>query len=179
MGWKLGEQKAQARMDTDFLDWALGTFAGYGAADARSDGPFCLLAAVAHRSDTRLLFEGWDHDPTHADLQAFLGRLNMALAARDLPLFGVTTEGAALSPAPLREVCGEGPHPIGTFPRVAEVLKAVLGAVASARQGLAAQQPTLGTGRPRTPAAQQAARTTKRLEAHRAGLFTQRQVSFQ
>ena len=44
--------------------------------------------------------------------------------------------------------------------------------MASARKGLAAQQPTLRQGRPSTPAAKQAARTKKRLEAQRAGLFT-------
>jgi hypothetical protein len=62
---------------------------------------------------------------------------------------------------------------------VAEVVKAVLGAVASARKGLAAQQPTLRKGRPSTPAAKQAARTKKRLVAQRAGLFTHRYLFVQ
>jgi len=62
---------------------------------------------------------------------------------------------------------------------VAEVSKAVVGAVASARKGLAAQRPTLRRGRPSTPAAKQAARTKKRLEAQRAALFTHRYLVVQ
>jgi hypothetical protein len=62
---------------------------------------------------------------------------------------------------------------------VAEVGKAVIGAVASARKGLAAQQPKLRRGRPSTPAAKQAARTKKRLEAPRAALFTHRHLFVQ
>jgi hypothetical protein len=125
MGWRLGEKKAQARMDTDFLDWALATFSGDVAADARYDGPCCMRSAVDHRSDKRILSEVWDHDPTHADIRAFLGRLNMALAARNLTRCGVTTDGSARSPEPLRAVCGEVPHHICTCPSVAEVVKAV------------------------------------------------------
>jgi NADH dehydrogenase/NADH:ubiquinone oxidoreductase subunit G len=51
--------------------------------------------------------------------------------------------------------------------------------VASARKGLAAQRPTLRRGRPSTPAAKQAARTKKRLEAQRAALFTHRYLGVQ
>jgi len=51
--------------------------------------------------------------------------------------------------------------------------------VASLRKGLAAQQPKLGKGRPSTPAAKQAARTKKRLEAQRAALFTSRYLFVQ
>ena len=46
--------------------------------------------------------------------------------------------------------------------------------MAGRRKGRAAQQPPLGQGRPSTPAAKQAARTKKRLEAQRAALFTHR-----
>ena len=166
-------------MDTDFLDWALADFSGYVAADELYDGPFCILSAVDNRRYKRILYEVLDHDPTHEDIRAFLGRLKMALAARDLTLCGVTTDGSALYPEPLREVFGDVPHQICTFHIVAEVAKAVLGAVASARKGLAAQQPKLGKGRPSTPAAKQAARTKKRLEAQRAGLFTHRYLFVQ
>ena len=51
--------------------------------------------------------------------------------------------------------------------------------MASARKGLAAQPPTRRQGRPSTPAAQPAARTTKRLEAPRAALFTHRSLFVQ
>ena len=93
-------------MDTDFLDWALADFSGYVAADELYDGPFCILSAVDNRCYKRLLYEVLDHDPTHDDIRGFLGRLKTALVARGLTLCGVTTDGSALYPAPLREVFG-------------------------------------------------------------------------
>src|SRR5256886_8091883 len=161
-------------MDTDFLDWALADFSGYVAADELYDGPFCILSAVNNRRYKRLLYDVLDHAPDHDDTRAFLGRLKTALAARGLTLSGIITDGSALYPAPLVEVFGNVPHQICTSHVVAEVGKAVIGAVASARKGLAAQQPTLRRGRPSTPAAKQAARTKKRLEAPRAALFAHR-----
>src|SRR5216117_3757064 len=178
-GSRLGENKAQVRMDTDFLDWALADFSGSVAADELYDGPFCMLSAVDNRRDKRLLYDVLDHDPTHEDIRAFLRRLKTALEARDLTLVGITTDGSALYPEPLREVFGDVPHQICTFHVVAEVVKAVVGAVARARKGLAAQQPKLRRGRPSTPAAKQAARTKKRLEAQRAALFTHRYLFVQ
>jgi hypothetical protein len=166
-------------MDTDFLDWALTDFSGYVAADELYDGPFCILSAVDNRRYKRLLYDVLDHDPTHDDIRAFLGRLHTALSARALTLVGVTTDGSALYPAPLREVFGDVPHQICTFHILAEVSKAVLGAVASARKGLAAQQPKLRRGRPSTPAAKQAARTKKRLAAQGAALFAARHLFVQ
>ena len=174
-----GEKKAQARMDTDFLDWALADFSGYVAADELYDGPFCMLSAVDNRRYKRLLYDVLDHDPTHDDIRVFLRRLHTALAARNLTLCGVTTDGSALYPVPLAEVFGDVPHQLCTFHVVAEVCKAVLGAVASARKGLAAQQPKLRKGRPSTPAAKQAARTKKRLAAQGAALFTSRYLFVQ
>ena len=178
-GAKLGGKKAQARLDTDCLDWALADVSGDVAADALSDGPCCMLSAVDKRCDKRLLSEVLEHAPTHEDIRTFLGRLKTALVARGWTLCGVTTDGAALSPAPRREVLGKVPHHICQLPIVAEVVKAVGGAVASARQGLAAQHPKLRQGCPRTPAAKQAVRTQKRLAAQRAGLFTQRYLVVQ
>jgi len=166
-------------MATDFLDWALADFSGYVAADELSDGPFCILSAVDNRCYKRILYDVLDHNPTHDDIRVFLRRLHTALSARNLTLCGVTTDGSALYPVPLAEVFGDVPHQLCTFPIVAEVSKAVLGAVASARKGLAAQRPPLGRGRPRTPAAKQAARTKKRLETQRAALFTHRYLVVQ
>src|SRR5215470_20167725 len=99
-------------MATDFLDWALADVSGYVAADELYDGPFGILSAVDNRRYKRLLYDGLDHDPTHDDIRAFLGRFKTALSARALPLFGVTTDGSALSPAPRREVCGKVRHHI-------------------------------------------------------------------
>ena len=166
-------------MDTDFLHWALADFSGSVAADELYDGPFCMLSAVDNRRDKRLLYDVLDHDPTHDDIRAFLGRLKTALTARDLTLCGFTTDGSALYPTPLVEVFGDVPHQICTFPIVAEVNKAVLGAVASARKGLAATQPKLPRGRPRTQAAKAAARTQKRLAGPCAAWFTHRYLCVQ
>src|SRR5438067_12233975 len=178
-GSRLGEQKAQARMATDFLDWALADFSGYVAADELYDGPFCMLSAVDNRRDKRILYDVLDHDPTHDDIRAFLRRLHTALSARALTLLGVTTDGSALYPEPLKEVFGKVRHHICQFHIVAEVVKAVVGAVASARKGLAATQPKLPKGRPSTPAAKAAARTKKRLAEQRAALFASRYLFVQ
>jgi transposase len=166
-------------MDTDFLDWALAEFSGYVAADELYDGPFCILSVVDNRRYKRILYEVLDHHPTHDDIRTFLKRLKTSLQARNLALLGVTTDGSALYPEPLREVFGTVRHQICQFHIVAEVGKAVLGAVASARKGLTAQQPKLRRGRPSTPAAKQAARTKKRLAAQGAELFTHRYLFVQ
>ncbi len=166
-------------MDTDFLDWALADFSGYVAADELYDGPFCILSAVDNRRYKRILYDVLDHDPTHEDIRAFLGRLKTALTARALTLLGITTDGSALYPAPLAEVFGGVRHQLCACHIVADVVKAVLGAVASARQSLAAKQPQLPKGRPSTPAAKQAARTKKRLDVQRTALFTHRYLFVQ
>ena len=110
-----GGKKAQARMDTDFLDWALADFSGYVAADELYDGPFCILSAVDNRRYKRIHYDVLDHDPTHEDIRAFLRRLHTALTMRDLTLFGLTTDGSALYPTPLVEVFGDIPHQIETI----------------------------------------------------------------
>src|SRR3954470_3472278 len=114
-GSRRGGKKAQARMDTDFLDWALADFSGYVAADELSDGPFCILSAVDNRHYKRILYDVLDHDPPHDDIRTFLGRLKTALTARALTLVGITTDGSALYPTPLEEVFGDIPHQICTF----------------------------------------------------------------
>ena len=89
-------------------------FSGYVAADELYDGPCCILSAVDNRRYKRILYDVLDHDPTHDDIRTFLGRLKTALVARDLTLCGVTTDGSALYPEPLREVFGDVPHQIET-----------------------------------------------------------------
>ena len=149
------------------------------AADALYDGPFCMLSAVDKRRDKRILSDGLDHDPAHEDIRTFLGRLTMALTARDLTLGGMTTDGSALSPAPLAALLHGVPHHVWTFHVLAEVGKAVLGAVASARKRLAAPQPKWPKGRPSTPAAQAAARQKKRLTQQRVDFYTHRHLFVQ
>lgn len=163
-------------MGTAFLDWALAEFSGYVALDELYDGPFCVLSAVDNRRYKRILYDVLDHDPTHEDIRAFLERLKTAFAARDLTLRGVTTDGSPLYPDPLRAVFGAVPHQVCEFHVVKEVVKAVLRAVASARKHLAAKQPPLPKGRPRTKAAKQAARKKKRLVQQGAEVFTHRHL---
>src|SRR5438128_12060291 len=179
IGLRLGEKKAQARMDTDFLDWALADFSGYVAADELYDGPFCILSAVDNRRYKRLLYDVLDHDPDHDDIRAFLGRLKTALTTRALTLLGITTDGSALYPVPLAEIFGGVRHQLCEFHIVADVVKAVLGAVASARKSLVAKQPKLHKGRPSTKAAKAAARMKKQLEQQRGDLFTHRYLFVQ
>ena len=166
-----GEKKAQARMDTDFLDWALADFSGYVADNEGCDGPFCMLSAVDNRRYKRLLYDVLDHDPTHDDIRAFLERLHAALVARDLTLCGVTTDGSALYPAPLREVFGKVRHQICQFHIVAEVNKAILGAVASAARASQPNNPNYAKGarahlQPSKQPAQKAARSATRRVVH-------------
>jgi hypothetical protein len=166
-------------MDTDFLDWALADFSGYVAADELYDGPFCILSVVDNRCYKRLLYDVLDHAPTHDNIRTFLGRLKTALTARHLTLLGITTDGSALYPVPLAEIFSGVPHQICTFHILAEVVKAVSGAVARARKSLAARQPKLGKGRPATRAAKAAARKKKRLEQQCVDLYTHRHLFVQ
>src|SRR5438128_9308509 len=124
IGLRLGEKKAQARMDTDFLDWALADFSGYVAADELYDGPFCILSAVDNRCYKRILYDVLDHDPDHDDIRAFLGRLKTALTTRALTLLGITTDGSALYPVPLAEIFGGVRHPLCAFHVLGDVSKA-------------------------------------------------------
>jgi hypothetical protein len=90
----------------------------------------------------RILSEVLEHDPTHDDIRTFLRRLKTALQARNLTLLGVTTDGSSLSPEPRAEVFDDVPHQVCEFHVLAEVVKAVVGAVASERKCLGAKQPT-------------------------------------
>ncbi len=137
------------------------------------------VSAVDNRCYKRILYDILDHDPTHEDIRAFLGRLKTALEARDLPLWGITTDGSSLYPEPLAEIFAGVPHQICQFHIVADVVKAVLSAVASERKALAAKQPKLPKGRPSTKAAKAAARKKKRLEQKRADLYQHRHLLVQ
>ena len=64
-------------MSNALLDWALATFAVYGAADALYAGPSCVLSVVDNRQYKRMLYEVLDHDPCHKDIEAFVGRFEV------------------------------------------------------------------------------------------------------
>ena len=159
-----------------FLDWALETFSGDVAADALSEGPYCVLSAVDNRQYKRMLYEGLDHDPNHDDIEAFFRRLQTALDERDLALKGITTDGSALSPAPIRTVFGAVPHQLCTFHVIKELTQGVLKAVAKERDRLAKSKPKVKRGRPSSTdkAARRVARTNKAMQQKISDLFQDR-----
>src|SRR5437870_6176018 len=124
IGSKLGEKKALPQMETTYLDWALADFSGYIAADELYDGPFCVLSIVDNHTFQRILYLVLDHDPSHADITAFLRRFRAALEDRRLTLRGVTTDASPLYPEPLRAVFGAVPHQICEFHILKELTKA-------------------------------------------------------
>lgn len=85
-----GRKKAHGHMHGAFLDGALASFSGDGAADELYEGPYCVLSAVDNRQYKRILYDVLDHDPTHEALTALLERLKTALTDHDLVLQGIT-----------------------------------------------------------------------------------------
>ena len=168
-------------MDGAFLDGALDNFSGDVAVDALYEGAYCVRSAVANRRDKRVLYAVLDHDPTHADIAAFLGRLKIALAARDLALHGITTEGSALYPAPIATVCGAVPHQRCTFHVLAALVKGILRAVAAERERLATAKPPVQRGRPSSTdnAACRLARKSTRMPQQIPAIFPHRFVFVQ
>ena len=107
---------------------------------------------------------------------AFLGRLKTALDERDLTLKGITTDGSALYPEPIRTVFGEVPHQLCTFHVIKELTKGVLKAVATERERLAKSKPKLKRGRPssKDKAARRLARKSKAMQQKISDLFQDR-----
>jgi Transposase len=160
-------------MDGAFLDWALTSFSGYVAADELYEGPYCVLSVVDNRQYKRILYEVLDHDPTHEDITAFLGRLKRALVDRGLALQGITTDGSALYPEPIRTVFGAVSHQICTFHILKELTQGILSAVSAERRRLAKSKPKLKRGRPssKEKAARRLARKSKRMQEKISALF--------
>jgi hypothetical protein len=163
-------------MDGAFLDWALETFSGYVAADELYEGPYCVLSIVDNRAYKRILYDVLDHDPSHEEITAFLRRLKRALETRDLELKGITTDGSALYPEPIKQVFGEVAHQLCQFHVVAELVKGILRAVASERKRLATSKPTLKRGRPssKDKEARRLARKSKRVQQKITDVFQHR-----
>jgi hypothetical protein len=161
-------------MWTGYLDWALGDFSGYIAADELYDGPFCILSIVDNRTFKRLLYQVLDHDPDHTDISKFLQRFRMALRLRGRKLQGVTTDGSPLYPEPLHAVFADVPHQICEFHVLKELTKAILRAVAKVRKKLAGDKPAAKRGRPATPEAKRVVRTRERLQQKIGALFEHR-----
>lgn len=135
-------------MSGAFLEWALAAFSGYMAADELYEGPYCVLSVVDNRQYKRIVYEVLDHDPHHDDIITFLGRLKAALEERHWTLKGITTDGSALYPEPIRAVFGAGPHQLCTFHVIKDLPQGVLKAVASERERWATSQPKFKRCRP-------------------------------
>ena len=166
-----GGEKAQRRIPTDYLDWALSDFSGYIAADELYDGPFCVLSIVDNRTFKRLSYHVLDRDPTQVDIEAFFRRFRQALEARALTVQCITTDSSTLYPEPIAAVFGAVPHQVCQFHILHEVNKAILSAVAQERKRLAAGAPKLPRGRPSSKAAKRAARRKKRIKQKVGELF--------
>jgi hypothetical protein len=170
-GWRRRGKKGEAHIDADYLDWALDGFSGYIAADELYDGPYCVLSIVDNRTFKRIAYEVLDHDPSQDDILAFFRRFRDALDQRKLALRGITTDGSALYPEPIRAVFGNIPHQVCEFHVLKELLKAILHAVAKVRKELAAKKERMGRGRPKTKQARRAARRNRRLQQKIGDLF--------
>ena len=158
------------------MDGALEAFSGDVAVDDLYEGPYCVLSAVDNRPDKRMQYAVLDHDPRPDDITALLLRCKTALDERALTLQGITTEGSALSPEPIREVFGEVPHQLCTFHVIAELPTGVLRAVAAERERLATSTPTLQRGRPSSTdkATRRLARKSKAMQQNISDVFQDR-----
>ena len=170
-GWRRRGKKGEARIDADYLDWALDDFSGYIAADELYDGPYCVLSIVDNRTFKRVAYEVLDHDPSQDDIRAFFSRFRKALDQRGLVLQGITTDGSPLYPGPICEVFGNVAHQVCQFHVLKELVKAILHALARVRKELATRKTRLPKGRPVTKKARRAARRNQRLQQKVADLF--------
>jgi hypothetical protein len=175
-GLRPGGKKAEARIDADYLDWALADFSGYIAADELYDGPYCVLSIVDNRTFKRIFYRVLDHDPTHDDIREFFMAFRDALRVRGLVLRGITTDGSPLYPGPIAAIFPGVRHQVCEFHVIAEITKAVLHAVSKVRKQLAARKTPLGRGRPRTKEAKRAARRNDRLQRKIGELFEHRHL---
>src|SRR5712691_27601 len=178
IGWRRGEKKAQEHTGGAFLAWALEAFSGYAAVDELYEGPYCVLSAVDNRHYKRVLYEVLDHDATHTDIEAFLGRLQTALDELGLALKGITTDGSALYPEPIRIVFGDVPHQLCTFHVIKDLTKGVLKAVAKERERFGKSKPKLKRGRPssKEKEARRLARKSKDIQQKISDLFQNRSL---
>jgi hypothetical protein len=175
-GWRPGGKKAEARIDADYLDWALDGFSGCIAAAELYDGPYCVLSLVDNRSFQRISYRVLDHHPTHDDIRQFFLAFRSDLEAPGLVLRGLTTDGSPLYPQPIAEIFPGVRHQVCEFHLLAEITKAVLHAVAKVRKELAARKAKLSRGRPGSKQARRAARRNRWWQQKIGDLFEQRQL---
>jgi len=133
---------------------------------------------VDNRTFKRLFFQVLKHDPTQEDIIAFFERFQAVLQARQLTVQGITTDGSSLYPAAIQAVWGDLPHQICEFHILQDLNQAILRAVAQVRKQLAAQQPKLGRGRPKS-SQRKLAQKRQRLQQKIADLFEHRYLFVQ
>jgi hypothetical protein len=158
-------EKAQRRIPTDYLDWALSDFSGYIAADELYDGPFCVLSIVDNRTFKWLSYHVLDRDPTQVDVAAFFRRFRQALEARGLTVQGITTDGSTLYPEPIATVFGAVPHQVCQFPHPARGEQGGPLGRGPGTQASGGRRPQIAAGpSPSSKAAKRAARRKERIE---------------
>ena len=131
-----------------------------------------------NRTFRRLIYEVLDHDPIHEDIRRFFRRFKAILDARELILYGITTDASPLYPTPITEVFGDVAHQICEFHTIAELTKAILKAVAKVRKSLAASLPQPQRGRP-SKATRNSIRQRKRTQQRITDLFDHRHLFVQ
>src|SRR2546428_10458525 len=159
-----------------FLEWALESITDLATVDELYEVRYCVIAAVDKRQSKRVLYEVLEPDPRSGDTEGFLGRLSTAVDARNLALKGITTDGSALYPEPIRTVFGDVPHQLCTFHVIKELTQGILKAVATERERLAQSKPKLQRGRPssKEKAARRLARKSKQIQEKISDLFQDR-----
>jgi hypothetical protein len=168
-------KKADATIESDYLERVLSDFSGYVAADELYDGPFCVLSIVDNHAFDRLTYTVLDHAPTCEDIRRFFKRFKHHLDARGLAVMGITTDGSPLYPEPILQVLGaEVEHQVCEFHVLQEITKAVLKAVTRSRKRLKARKVKCGRGRPSGKKARAVARKNKHLQQRIKDLFDHR-----
>lgn len=168
-------KKKIAGLTTTYLDEALTRFSGYLAIDELYEGRHCILSVVDNRRYNRLAIRVLDHDPTQADVRAFLAEFKGQLDRRGLVVRGLTTDGSALYPEVLQELWPGVRHQRCRFHILQEITQAVLRALARLRRELQATIPKQRHGRPRRQDRAQA-RRCRRLRQRVAELFRHRHL---
>ena len=124
------------------------------------------------------MYQVLDHDPAQADIESFFRRFQAQLAARDLKIVGITTDGSNLYPVAVKTVFGDIEHQICEFHILADITNAILHVVAKIRKTLTGQLPKLPRGRP-AKSSRKLLWKHKRLKRKIGDLFTHRYLFVQ
>jgi hypothetical protein len=168
-------KKKRDGIKTTYLDEALANFSGYLAIDELHDGPCYVISLVDNRRYNRLAFRVLEHAPTEDDVRAFLTEFKEQLDKCRLQVCGITTDGSSLYPKVLKELWPNAKHQSCRFHLLAEIVKAVLRALAKLRKEMKASLPKFKRGHP-TKEQQKRARHCQRRKQRVAELFKHRHL---